>query len=118
MHNDQVESCLRELGSSSREPDGIDKNLEERMMDLHASIGKRSILTRRLAAVVVVLLVTGTGFVAIGGDTAVVNYVSPSTEVDADGNIVPHDFSLGKWMHRVHDHLWDHFRSHHGIKSE
>ena len=87
-------------------------------MDLHASIGRKRFVTRRLAAIMVVFLVTGTGFVAMGGDTAVINYVSPSTEKDAEGNIVPHDFSFGKWMHQMHDHLWHHFQRHHGTKSE
>jgi hypothetical protein len=42
-----------------------------------------------------------------------VNYISPSTEKDADGNIVPHDFSLGKWFHKAHDHLFEYFHDLH-----
>ncbi len=113
MNNEQLESCLIKLKSSSREPDRIDGCLEERMMELHASTKKRSLRTKRVAAIMALLLVSGTGFVALGGDAAVVNYVSPSTEIDADGKVVPHDFSMGKWLHRMHDHLWEHFHRHH-----
>ena len=113
MNNEQLESCLITLKSSSREPDVINGCLEERMMELHLSLKKRSLRTKRLTAIMALLLVSGTGFVALGGDSAVVNYISPSTEKDAEGNVVPHDFSMGKWLHRIHDHLWEHFHSHH-----
>ncbi len=114
MNNDQLEACLRNLKSSSREPDRIDGCLEGRMMELCTSAKKKRVRTKRLAAIMALLLVSGTGFVALGGDSAVMNYVSPSTEKDAEGNPVPYDFSLGKWMHRLHDHLWEHFHRHHG----
>ena len=109
MNDDQLEARLRDLKSSSREPDRLDTSLEDRMMKLSTCTTKNRIRTKRLVAVMAVFLAMGTGFVALGGDAAVVNYISPSTEKDADGNIVPHDFSVGKWFHEVHDHLWNHF---------
>ena len=114
MNNDQLEACLGNLKSSSREPDKVDGCLEERMMELYSSIGKKRRRTKRLAVCMTVLLIAGTSFVALGGDSAVMNYVAPSTEKDADGNPVPYDINWGKWMHSLHDHLWEHFRSHHG----
>ena len=114
MNDDQLEACLRNLKSSSREPDKIDGYLEERMMELCSNTRKKCRRTKQVAAIMALLLVSGTGFVALGGDSAVMNYISPSTEKDAEGNPVPHDFSLARWMHRIHDHLWEHFRSHHG----
>ena len=83
------------------------------MMELSSSTIKKSISTKRYVAIMAVLLASGTGFVALGGDSAVVNYISPSTEKDAEGNIVPHDFSMGKWLHGLHDHLWEHFHGRH-----
>ena len=114
MNEDQLEVCLRNLKSSSREPDKIDRCLEERMMELCSDLKKNRRRTKRLAATVALLLISGTGFVALGGDSAVMNYISPSTEKDAEGNPVPYDFNWGKWMHGLHDHLWEHFRSLHG----
>ena len=114
MNDDQLEARLRDLKSSLREPDKLDTCLEDRIMALSTCTTKKCNRKKRLVAVMAVLLVTGTGFVALGGDSAVVNYISPSTEKDAEGNIVPHDFSLGKWFHQVHDHLWEHFHRHHG----
>ncbi len=114
MNDDQLEVCLRNLKSSSREPDSIDGCLEERMMELQSGLNKSRRRTKRWAVIMALLLVSGTGFVALGGDSAVMNYIAPSTEKDAEGNPVPYDFSWGKWMHGVHDHLWQHFRRHHG----
>jgi hypothetical protein len=113
MNNDQLETCLRSLKSSSCEPDKIDGDLEERMMNLCVSTRTKRRRMNQLAAIAAVLLISGTGFVALGGDTAVMNYISPSTEKDEEGNTIPHDFSVGKWMHSLHDHLWEHFRRHH-----
>ncbi|MEI8212567.1 MAG: hypothetical protein WCI02_10490 [Planctomycetota bacterium] len=116
MNNDQIEEYLMGLKSSSREPDAIDGELEERMMNLHLSMGKKRLRSRRLAVAMALGLVFGTSFVAMGGDTAVINFVSPSTEKDEDGNPIPHDFSVGKWLHQAHDHLYKHFREFHGVK--
>lgn len=114
MNEDQLDVRLRDLKSSSREPDTFDTCLEDRIMELSACTTKKRRRTKKLAALMAVFLVSGTGFVALGGDSAVVNYISPSTEKDADGNIVPHDFSLGKWFHKIHDHLFEYFHGHHG----
>ena len=114
MNDDQLEACLRNVKSSSREPDRIDGHLEERMMELFSGTGKRRLRRKRLAAFLAILLVSGSGFVSLGGDSAVMNYISPSTEKDADGNPVPYKMNWGKWMHAVHDHLREHFRSLHG----
>ena len=65
-----------------------------------------------MVTVMALLLISGTGFVAMGGDSAVMNYISPSTEKDMEGNPVPYDFSLGSWMLKMHDHLWNHFHGH------
>lgn len=113
MNDDQLEARLRDLKSSSREPDRLDTCLEDRIKKLSTSTTKNRIRTSRLVALMAILLVTGTGFVALGGDAVEVNYISPSREKDADGKIVPHDFSLGKWFHEVHNHLWNHFHGHH-----
>ncbi len=78
-------------------------------MDLYSSMRRRRLRASRCAAAAALFLVLGTGFVALGGDSAVINLISPSTEKDAEGNLIPHDFSVGKWLHRLHDHLWDHF---------
>lgn len=114
MNDDQLEACLRNLKSSSSEPDNIDSCLEERIMELHSGLSKSRRRTKQWALIMAMLLISGTGFVALGGDSAVMNYIAPSAEKDADGNPVPHDFSWSKWMHRVHDHLWQHFHNHHG----
>ena len=114
MNNDQLEACLKSLKSSSVEPDSIDSCLEERMMELCVTTTRKRRRTRRWIAMMALLMVFCTGFVAMGGDRAVLNYLSPSTEMDEEGNLVPHDFSLGKWMHRLHDHLWEHFHGAHG----
>jgi hypothetical protein len=116
MNGEQVEAYLLGLKSSSREPDAIDSELEDRMMNLHLSMGRKRRRTRRLAVAMALVLVFGTSFVAMGGDSAVINFISPSTEKDADGNPIPHDYSVGKWLHRIHDHLWKHFREFHGVK--
>jgi hypothetical protein len=94
----------------------IDNELEDRMISLYSTMGKKRVRTRRLAVLMALVLVSGTSFVALGGDSVVMNYISPSTEKDADGNPIPYDFSVGKWLHRVHDHLWKHFREFHGVK--
>ena len=114
MNEDQLEACLKNLKSSSREPDKIDGFLEERMMELCSGLKKNRRRTKRLAVIMALLLVSGTGFVALGGDSAVMNYIAPSAEKDAEGNSLPYDFSLGRWMHGLHDHLWEHFRKLHG----
>ena len=114
MNDDQLEACLKDLKSSSREPDTIDSFLEERVMKMSSNINRKQIRTKRLIVILSVLLVSATGFVALGGDSAVVNYISPSTEKDADGNTVPYDFSIGKWLHNMHDHIYDHFHRQHG----
>ena len=116
MNEDQLDVRLRDLKSSSREPDTIDTSLEDRIMKLSTCSTMKRRRTKRLVTMVAVLLVSGTGFVALGGDSAVVNYISPSTEKDADGNIVPHDFSLGKWFHKAHDHLFEYFHDLHNGK--
>jgi hypothetical protein len=116
MNNDQLEACLKNLKSSSCEPDKIDGRLEERMMELSSKLRKKRRKTKHLAVVTVLLLVSATGFVALGGDSVVMNYIAPSTERDANGNPVPYDFDWGKWLHSVHDHLWEHFHGHHGGK--
>ena len=116
MNNDQLEACLKDLKSSSYEPDKIDSRLEERMMELSSKLRKKRRKTKHLAVVTVLLLVSATGFVALGGDSVVMNYIAPSTERDAEGNPVPYDFDWGKWLHSVHDHLWQHFHGHHGDK--
>jgi hypothetical protein len=112
MNDDQLEACLRSLKSSSREPDTIDSHLEERMMDLSSKIKTRRRRTKRAVVIMALFLVSGMGFVALGGDSAVMNYISPSMEKDAEGNAVPYDFSLAKWMRKMHDHLWEHFHGH------
>ncbi|HUP78841.1 MAG TPA: hypothetical protein VM260_09815 [Pirellula sp.] len=113
MNEDQLEACLKKLKSSSREPDKIDGCLEKRMMELCSGLKKNRRRTKRLAVIMALLLVSGTGFVAFGGDSAVMNYIAPSAEKDAEGNPVLYDFSWGKWMHSIHDHLREHFRSQH-----
>ena len=113
MTKDPLEACLENLKSSSREPDTIDGPLEERMMELSTKLKKKSKRTRRLTAVVALLLISGSGFVALGGDSAVMNYIAPSTELDAQGNPVPYDIDWGGWLHRIHDHLWEHFHGRH-----
>ena len=113
MNEDQLDVRLRDLKSSSREPDTFDTCLEDRIMNLSTCTMQNRKTTKRLVAMMVVLLVSGTGFVALGGDSAVVNYISPSTEKDADGKIVPHDFSLGKWFHKAHDQLFEYFHDLH-----
>jgi len=87
---------LRFVVGFSREPDTLDTCLEDRIMELSTCTMKKRIRTTRFLAVMAVLLVTGEGFIALGGDVAMVNCISPSTEKDADGNIVPHEFSLGE----------------------
>lgn len=114
MNEDPLETRLRDLKSSPCGPDTFDTCLEDRMMELSTYTMKKRIRTKRFVAMMAVILVAGTGFVALGGDSAVVNYISPSTEKDAEGNIVPHDFSLGKWFHEIHDHVWEHFHGRHG----
>ena len=109
MNDDQLEACLKSLKSSSIEPDRIDVNLEEQMMELNCNIQKRKRRTKRIVTIMALLLASATGFVALGGDSAVMNYISPSTEKDADGNTVPYDFRWGKWLHKMHDHVWEHF---------
>lgn len=116
MNEDQLDVRLRDLKSSSRGPDTFDTCLEDRIMKLSTCATKNRKRTQKLVAMMAVLLVAGTGFVALGGDSAVVNYISPSTEKDADGNIVPHDFSLGKWLHKAHDQLFEYFHGHHSDK--
>jgi hypothetical protein len=113
MNEDQLDVRLRDLKSSSREPDTFDTCLEDRIMKLSTCTTIKRRRTKKLVTMVAVLLVSGTGFVALGGDSAVVNYISPSTEKDADGNIVPHDFSLGKWLHKAHDHMFEYFHDLH-----
>ena len=83
-------------------------------MELCSSTGKSRQRRKRLAAIMAMLFVSGSGFVALGGDSAVANYIFPSTEKDAEGKPVPYELEWGKWMHRIHDHLWEHFRSLHG----
>ncbi len=109
MINDPLEVCLKNLKSSSREPDEIDGRLEERIMELSTSLRMKKRRSRRFISTMALLLITGTGFVAFGGDSAVMNYIAPSDEKDAEGNPVPYDFNWGHWLHRAHDHLWDHF---------
>lgn len=114
MNDDQLEMCLRNLKSSSREPDTIDNNLEERMMGLSSKIKMSRRRTKRIITVMALVLLSGTGFVALGGDSVVMNYIAPSHEKDTEGNPIPSDFSLGKWLHKIHDHVWEHFKSRHG----
>lgn len=114
MNDDQVEACFAKLKSSSREPDMIDNELENRMIQLHSKMGRNRIRSRRVAVVMALLLLSGSSFVAFGGDTVVANYIAPSSEKEADGNPIPHDFSIGKWLHQAHDHLWKHFHAMHG----
>jgi hypothetical protein len=109
MNDEQLEACFRNLKSSSCEPDNVDSQLEERMMDLNASLKKNRRRTKQLAFIMAMLLITCTGFVAVGGDSVVMNLISPSTEKDAAGNPIPYDFNWGKWIHSLHDHLWEHF---------
>ena len=115
MNNDNqlLEACLRKLKSSSREPEEIDERLEERMMELNLNVRKKRTRTKRVATVLALLLVSGTGFVALGGDSVVMNYIAPSNEKDAQGNPVPYDFDWGNWFHSIHNHLWEHFHGHH-----
>lgn len=113
MNDDQLEASLKNLKSSSREPDAIDTCLEERMMELNTMVKKKRLRTKKLAAIMAVFLIFGTGFIALGGDTAVMNYIVPSSELDIEGNPIPYDFSVGKWLHQLHDHLWDHFHESH-----
>jgi hypothetical protein len=84
------------------------------MMELSMNLRKKSRRTKRVAIFMALLLVSGTGFVALGGDSVVMNFIAPSAERDAQGNPVPYDFDWGNFFHSIHDHLWEHFHGHHG----
>lgn len=115
MNDDQLEMCLRDMKSSSCEPDKVDGILEEQIMGLSSSLKKGRRSRKQMLTLAAIVLLSATGFVALGGDSAVMNYIAPSQEKDADGNPVPYDFSWGDWMHKIHDHVWDHFKSHRGM---
>ena len=122
MNDNQLEDCLKNLMASQCGPASVDARLEERIMIEFSKSKSKRRRTRRLAFIGAVFLICGTGFVALGGDLAVMNYISPTSAVDASGNPVSH--SESRWsgfcrhvhvhlMH-IHNHLWDHWRSHHG----
>ena len=113
MNDDQLDKCFQNLKSSVNVPVTIDTRLEERVMELTTCLKNRRTRTRRLVATIALLFVAGTGFVAMGGDSAVINYISPSAELDEQGNPIPYDANWGKWLRSFHDHVWEHFRMHH-----
>ncbi len=113
MNDDQLDMCLRSLKSSSCEPAEINVVLEERMMNLFSSLKKREGRTRRLATAIALLLIGGTGFIALGGDSMVMNYIVPTSTVDEFGNAVePPVPRWGGLMRHIHDHLWRHWHGH------
>ena len=114
MNNEQLESCLKKLKSSSREPDVIDELLEKRIMN---EMKQRSSRTgvRRLAFKLSIFLVCFAGLLCVGA--VVADNISVATsKLDPDGNVVVHSESLWKYlMYHVHEHLKDlheHLRGH------
>lgn len=106
MDDQHLESCLRKLRSSSSEPDSVNASLEERIMKEFAvvKLGKRR--AKRVVFALVIFAVCGLGFLAAGGDAAVVNYVAPPTEKGEDGKQIPKYQPMWKpLIHHIHEHL-------------
>lgn len=116
MNNEKLEMQLRELKSSANAPDDFDRGLEDKILELSVNMQKKRRRARRLTACIALFLVSATGFVALGGDSVVMNYIAPSSDRDAAGNPIPYEVNWGKWLHKMHDHLWEHFHgpSNHG----
>lgn len=109
MNNEQLECCLKKLKSSSGEPDIIDDRIEEKMMKEFSVMKSNRTRMRRVAVVFAVLLICCTGFVAVGGDATIKNYISATAEVDENGNPVPDSEPLWTYLMRhVHEHLKSH----------
>ena len=116
MNNEQLESYLKKLKSSSSGPDVLDDRIEERIMKEFSVMKSNRSRMRRVAIVFSVLLICGTGFVAAGGDAAVKNYISSGSETDASGNPIPDSESLWTYLLR---HVHEHLRSHvHGPRNQ
>lgn len=106
MNNEQLESCLRQWNRNSDEPVTINTLLEEKMMQEMNLVQARRKRLRRICLQVGALFLGVTVFLVAGGDAAVVNYVSPSTTVDDQGNPVPQYESIWtSFLHHVHEHL-------------
>lgn len=113
MNNEQLESCLKRLKSSSCGPGAADESIEKLMMNEFATLKSNQIRTRRIALVFGIILLCGTGFVAAGGDVSVKNYIGSSSDVD--GNPIHESESLWFYLIRhVHAHLGRHGSMHHG----
>ena len=116
MNNEQLESYLKKLKSSSSGPDVLDDRIEEKIMKEFSVMKSNRSRMRRVAIVFAVLLICGTGFVVAGGDAAVKNYISSGSETDASGNPIPDSESLWTYLLR---HVHEHLRSHgHGPRNQ
>jgi len=106
VNNEQLESCLRKLKSSSCEPDVCDDRIEEKIMKEHLQMKSNRGRMKRVVVVFALLLLCGAGFVVAGADATVMNYFNSNSERDANGNPVQEAESLWTYMLRhVHDHL-------------
>ncbi len=106
MNNEQLESCLKKLKSSSRKPDMIDEVLEKRIMNEMNQRSNRSGI-KRLAFKLSIFLACCVGLFFVGAVVAD-NINVATSKLDPEGNVVVHSESLWKYlMYHVHAHLRD-----------
>ena len=106
MNENQLESCLKKLKSSSCEPDGFDEQIEARIRKEFHMLKSNRRRRNRIAVVLAVFVICGTGFVVAGGDETVMQLLSSPTVTDATGNPSEKSNSLwSKFISHIHDHL-------------
>ncbi len=114
MNDEELESCLEKLKSSSHEPDGIDELLEKRIMKEMNNRSNRGGV-KRLAFKLSILLVCLVGVLFVGAVVAD-NINVATSKLDPEGNVVVHSESLWKYLkYHVHEHLrgfHEHLRGH------
>lgn len=112
MNDQYLESCLQRLKSSACEPENVNERLEERIMEEYAMVQVGNRRSKRIKIALMLLVICSVGFLAAGGDAAVVNGVAGSFESTGGDRSQQQNKSIPKYqpiwkmlMHHVHDHI-------------